>query len=102
MKLERKPVRGAIIATVITLLGGFLYFYFALPALNIHNLDAYVFLAVLIIAWCSLYAMFSHSVTRGGMMTGKRCPRIIWMWTKTAMWCASAIPGAGKSWPCSA
>ena len=50
MKLERKPVRGAIIATVITLLGGFLYFYFALPALNIHNLDAYVFLAVLIIA----------------------------------------------------
>ena len=50
MKLERKPVRGAIIATVITLLGGFLYFYFALPALNIHNLDAYGFLAALIIA----------------------------------------------------
>ena len=75
MKLERKPVRGAVIATVITLLGGFLYFYFALPALNIHNLDAYVFLAVLIIAWCSLYAMFSHSVTRGGDDDGEKMPK---------------------------
>lgn len=64
MKLERKPLRGAVIATLLTLLGGFLYFYFTLPALNIHNLDAYLFVAVLIIVWCSLYGLFSHTIRR--------------------------------------
>ena len=30
MKLERKPVRGAVVASLVTLLLGFLYFYFTL------------------------------------------------------------------------
>lgn len=71
MKLERRPVRGAIVATVITLVLGFLYFYFALPAINIHNIDAYIFAGVLLIIWCSLYAMFSHSIKRTGPKTPK-------------------------------
>lgn len=73
MKLERKPVRGAVIATVVTLLAGFLYFYFALPAINIHNLDAYILLGVLIIAWCSLYALFSHTLSRDE--SGEKTPK---------------------------
>ena len=56
MKLERKPVRGAVVASLVTLLLGFLYFYFTLPAINIHNLDAYIFVGILLIVWCSLYA----------------------------------------------
>lgn len=71
MKLERRPVRGAVVATVITLVLGFLYFYFALPAINIHNIDAYIFVGVLLIIWCSLYAMFSHSIKRTGPKTPK-------------------------------
>ena len=71
MKLERIPVRGAVVATVVTLVLGFLYFYFALPAINIHNIDAYIFAGVLLIIWCSLYAMFSHSVKRTGPRTPK-------------------------------
>ena len=64
MKLERNPARGALIATLLTLLLGFAYFYFTLPALNIHNLDAYIFIGALIVIWCSLYAMFSHTLKR--------------------------------------
>lgn len=71
MKLEHRPVRGAIVATVITLVLGFLYFYFALPAINIHNIDAYIFAGILLIIWCSLYAMFSHSIKRAGPKTPK-------------------------------
>lgn len=71
MKLERKPVRGAVVASLVTLLLGFLYFYFTLPAINIHNLDAYIFVGILLIIWCSLYVMFSHSVKRTGEKTPK-------------------------------
>ena len=72
MKLERKPLRGALIASLLTLLGGFVYFYFALPAINIHNLDAYVFAAILVIVWSSLYALFSHTITHE---TGEKTPK---------------------------
>lgn len=62
LKIERKPVRGAVVATVVTFILAFAYFYLTLPALNIHNPDAYVFVAAIIIVWSSLYAMFSHSL----------------------------------------
>ena len=62
MKIERKPVRGALVATIVTLLAGFVYFYMALPAINIHNPDAFIFVAGLIIVWSTLYGIFSHSV----------------------------------------
>lgn len=64
MKVERNPVRGALVATILTLLLGFAYFYFALPALNIHNLDMYFYVGILIVIWCSLYAVFSHTLKR--------------------------------------
>lgn len=62
MKIERKPVRGFLVATLATLVLAFVYFYFTLPALNIHNPDAFIFVAAIIIIWCSLYAMFSRSL----------------------------------------
>lgn len=62
MKVERKPVRGFLVATIVTLIAGFVYFYVALPAINIHNPDAFIFVAALIIVWSSLYGIFSHSV----------------------------------------
>ncbi len=62
MKIERKPVRGALVATIVTFVLGFAYFYVALPALNIHNPDAFIFVAALIIIWSALYSMFSRSI----------------------------------------
>ena len=62
MKIEKKPVRGFLVATIVTAILAFAYFYFTLPALNIHNPDAFIFLGAIIIVWCSLYAMFSTSL----------------------------------------
>ncbi len=62
MKIEKKPVRGFLVATIATALLAFVYFYFTLPALNIHNPDAFIFAGAIIVVWCSLYAMFSTSL----------------------------------------
>jgi len=62
LKIERKPVRGFVVGTIATAILAFLWFYFTLPALNIHNPDAFIFVAGIIIVWCSLYTMFSHSL----------------------------------------
>ena len=62
MKIEKKPVRGFLVATVVTAILAFVYFYFTLPALNIHNPDAFIFAGAIIVVWCSLYAMFSTSL----------------------------------------
>ena len=62
MKVEKKPVRGFIVATVVTAILAFAYFYLTLPALNIHNPDAFIFAGAIIVVWCSLYAMFSTSL----------------------------------------
>ncbi|MBQ5671854.1 MAG: hypothetical protein IIV43_05825, partial [Oscillospiraceae bacterium] len=63
MKIERKPVRGFVVATIVTFVLAFAYFYFTLPALNVHNPDAFIFVGAIIIVWCSLYAMFSRSLS---------------------------------------
>jgi len=63
LKIERKPVRGFLVATIVTFVLAFVYFYFTLPALNIHNPDAFIFAGAIIIVWCSLYAMFSRSLS---------------------------------------
>ena len=62
MKIEKKPVRGFLVATIVTAILAFAYFYFTLPALNIQNPDAFIFAGAIIIVWCSLYAMFSTSL----------------------------------------
>ena len=62
MKIEKKPVRGFLVATIVTAILAFVYFYLTLPALNIHNPDAFIFAGAVIIVWCSLYAMFSTSL----------------------------------------
>ena len=62
MKIEKKPVRGFLVATIVTAVLAFAYFYLTLPALNIHNPDAFIFAGAVIVVWCSLYAMFSTSL----------------------------------------
>ncbi len=62
MKIERKPLRGILVATIVTALAAFVYFYLTLPALNIHNPDAYIFTAAIIIVWSCLYSVFSRSL----------------------------------------
>ncbi|MBQ3257497.1 MAG: CvpA family protein [Oscillospiraceae bacterium] len=55
-------MRGFVVATIVTAILAFVYFYFTLPALNIHNPDAFIFVGAIIVVWCSLYAMFSTSL----------------------------------------
>jgi hypothetical protein len=62
LKIEKKPVRGFLVATIVAAILAFAYFYFTLPALNIHNPDAFIFLGAIFVVWCSLYAMFSTSL----------------------------------------
>ncbi|HIS44569.1 MAG TPA: CvpA family protein [Candidatus Scatomorpha merdigallinarum] len=45
--------KALIISLLITVVFGFLYFYFSLPALNIHSGDLYVFIILLCLVWCA-------------------------------------------------
>ena len=55
---EKKPRRtmsagkATLWSLVITLVFGFIYFYFELPALNIHAGELYVFIVLLCFVWC--------------------------------------------------
>ena len=45
--------KSAVLSIVITLVFGFLYFYFELPALNIHSGELYIFIILLCLVWCA-------------------------------------------------
>ena len=45
--------KSAVLSIVITLIFGFLYFYFELPALNIHSGELYIFIILLCLVWCA-------------------------------------------------
>ena len=55
---EKKPRRtmsagkATLWSLLITLIFGFIYFYFELPALNIHAGELYVFIVLLCFVWC--------------------------------------------------
>ena len=58
---QRKPrkqrkamgsVKANIISILITLVFAFLYFYFELPALNIHSGELYIFIILVALVWC--------------------------------------------------
>ena len=55
-KKPRKPVGGPVtrvlINLIVTLVVGFLYFYFELPALNLQSPDFYVFILLLCAVYC--------------------------------------------------
>ena len=57
-KEPKKPRRtlgaaaAAIWSIVITLVFAFVYFYFQLPALNIHSGDLYIFVILICVVWC--------------------------------------------------
>ena len=44
--------KATLWSLVITLVFGFIYFYFELPALNIHAGELYVFIVLLCFVWC--------------------------------------------------
>lgn len=55
-KKPRKTLsKGSVIiwSLVITIVFAFLYFYFQLPALNIHSGDLYVFIILICLVWCA-------------------------------------------------
>ena len=44
--------KATVISLIITVVFGFLYFYFQLPAINIHSGDLYVFIILICLVWC--------------------------------------------------
>lgn len=74
--------KSIFLSLLITIVFGFLYFYFSLPALNIHSGDLYVFIILLCLVWCaaSLISAASTEARRRSMSTrpGRRpqCPSI--------------------------
>ena len=68
-KKPRKTLTGAAAAVwsiVITLVFAFLYFYFELPALNIHSGELYVFIILICLVWCASSLILGGF--RGGSM----------------------------------
>ena len=60
-KRERKPRsngKSLLLSAVITLIFGFLYFYFELPALNFRSMDLYIFIILLCIVFCVCSLIF--------------------------------------------
>ena len=45
--------KATVISLIITVVFGFLYFYFQLPAINIHSGDLYVFIILICLVWCA-------------------------------------------------
>ncbi len=45
--------KALLISLLITIVFGFLYFYFKLPAINIHSGDLYIFIILLCLVWCA-------------------------------------------------
>ena len=50
--------KSIFLSLLITIVFGFLYFYFSLPALNIHSGDLYVFIILLCLVWCAASLIF--------------------------------------------
>ena len=49
----RKSGTVTLWSILITLIAGFIYFYFELPALNIHSGELYIFIILLCFVWCA-------------------------------------------------
>lgn len=56
--------KAIFLSLLVTVVFGFLYFYFSLPALNIHSGDLYVFIILLCLVWCAASLIFGGF--RGG------------------------------------
>ncbi len=52
------PLKRNLLSLLITLLAGFIYFYFELPALNIHSADLYIFIILMCAAYCICIVLF--------------------------------------------
>ena len=58
--------KATVISLLITIVFAFLYFYFELPALNIHSGSLYIFIILIALVWCASQLILSGF--RGGSM----------------------------------
>ena len=65
--MKRKTAKSIILNLIITLVIGAVYFYFKLPAINLHNQGFYSFFFVLALVYCALSALSVglHKVANG-------------------------------------
>ena len=54
---ERAPLINHLIALAVTIVVGLVYFYFALPAINLQNIDFYIYLLALTVTYIVVYLL---------------------------------------------
>ena len=65
---QRSPVVSTLLSILVTLIGGGIYFYIAIPALNPKSFDFYLFLIVL----CVLYMLAKFLFSGDDKQSGKK------------------------------
>ena len=63
---QRSPVVSTLLSLLVTLIGGGIYFYIAIPALNPKSFDFYLFLIVLCVLYMLAKFLFSSEDSQSG------------------------------------
>ena len=64
---SRKGSKKTVLTVVLTILVGLIYFYFNLPAINLHAKEFYVFIFILCAVYIGLTLLFSGEKLQGGV-----------------------------------
>ena len=62
-KKKNKAIKGFIISVLITLIVGGLYYYVFYPAINIHNMEFWFFILLLVVIFYICYSIFNVGLT---------------------------------------
>ena len=71
-KRKNKNINGFIISLLITLILGGIYYYIFYPALNIHNMEFWFFLLMLVVVFYICYSIFNVGLTLEELFNRKK------------------------------
>lgn len=98
---QRSPVVSTLLSLLVTLIGGGIYFYIAIPALNPKSFDFYLFLIVLCVLYMLAKFLFSSEDSQSGKKK-KEQNRPSWSRTARAASKSTAPTGASGTSPAGA
>ena len=71
-KKKNKAIKGFIISVLITLIVGGLYYYVFYPAINIHNIEFWFFILLLVVIFYICYSIFNVGLTLEELFNRKK------------------------------
>ena len=71
-KRKDKAIRGLVFSVLITLFSGGLYYYIFYPAINIHNMEFWFFLLMLVVVFYVCYSIFNVGLTLEELFNRKK------------------------------